>query len=76
VLYVENDRQERAAALIRFIDSLGYNMFWHLVPLFNPNNFAGNAENVFGNTGSINMICCPKGGRYGMDGFAPVEVPN
>jgi FkbM family methyltransferase len=49
ILYVENDRREKAAALVRFIDELGYFMYWHTPPLFNPQNFAGNAENLFGN---------------------------
>jgi hypothetical protein len=61
VLYVENDRPDRSAALVRFIDSLGYDAYWHRPPLFNPNNFFGNAQNVFPNIVSINMVCVPKG---------------
>ena len=59
-LYVENDRADRSAELIRFIDSLGYAMFWHRPPLFNPQNFLKHPENVFGNIVSINMLCVPK----------------
>jgi FkbM family methyltransferase len=75
LLYVENDRPEKAAALIRTIDALGYDLSWHCPPLFNPNNFAGNTQNVFGRTVSRNMLCCPRGGRYHMSGFQAVEVP-
>lgn len=75
VLYVENDRKDRSAALIRMIDSLGYNMYWHLPPMFNPDNFNRNPVNVFGNIVSINMICCTKAGNHNINGLPPVEVP-
>lgn len=59
VLYVENDRMEKSAALIAAIQDLGYRLWWHVVPLFNPGNLRGNAENVFGAIGSKNMACLP-----------------
>ena len=55
ILYVENDRREKAAELVRYIDGLGYAMYWHLPPLFNPNNFLQNPDNVFGNIVSANV---------------------
>ncbi len=76
LLYVENDRPDRSASLIHLISSLGYNLHWHHIPFFNPNNFNGMAENVFDTITSINMICCPKDGRYNLEGFQPVEVPS
>lgn len=75
LMYIENDREDRSAALIRLIDSLGYSMFWHVPPLFNPGNFFGNAENVFGSIVSKNMICCPKVGAHSITGLQKVEVP-
>jgi FkbM family methyltransferase len=75
ILYVENDRPEKSAPLIRLIDELGYNMYWHMPPLFNPRNFAGNAENLFGKVVSVNMLCCPKNRPQQVDGGAKVEVP-
>ena len=75
MLYVENDRKEKSAELIRFIDSLGYDMYWHRPTLFNPQNFAGNANNIFGNVVSINMVCLPKEIKSTMTGFAQVKVP-
>ena len=73
ILYVENDRENLAVPLVKFIDSLGYDAYWHRPPLFNPNNFFGNAENVFGDIVSINMLCVPKGTP--VTGSARVEVP-
>jgi FkbM family methyltransferase len=73
-MYVENDRPDNSDALIQYIDSLGYDCFWHWPPLFSPNNFFKNAENVFGNIVSKNMICLPKG--VGVAGAEPIKVPG
>ena len=75
LLYVENDRKDRSDELIRYIDSLGYDMYWHLPPLFNPANFAQNATNIFGNIVSLNMLCIPKEAKSNLQGFRKVEVP-
>ena len=76
VLYVENDRKDKAPDLIRTIDQLGYTMHWHLPPLFTTDNFTGNQVNVFDNIRSHNMLCLPKGNRnYNLEGFEPVNVP-
>jgi len=59
VIYVENDRVERSPALIEQLRELSYRLFWHLAPLFNPDNFRGNAENMFPNVVATNMLCIP-----------------
>jgi FkbM family methyltransferase len=75
VLYVENDRQEKSVSLIRFIDSQGYAMFWHLPPLYNPDNLAGNPTNVFGRIVSMNMLCVHKSVQTNIKGMGQVQVP-
>jgi FkbM family methyltransferase len=75
ILYVENDRVEKSESLIRYIHSLGYNMYWHRTPLFDSDNFFGNQENVFGNTISQNMLCVPSELPQNLSDFRPVEVP-
>ncbi len=60
ILYVENDREEKSSQLIQAIDDLGYCMYWHIVPLFNQQNFFEVKENIFGGLVSKNMICIPK----------------
>ncbi len=75
ILYVENDRQHKSAALIRCLDGLGYNLYWHRPPLFNPNNFSGNPENVFSNIVSLNMLCLPRKVPQSVTGLQPVQVP-
>ncbi len=59
VIYVENDRQEHADALIRLLLSWRYRLFWHRPPLYSPDNFAGDPENIFGGLVSENMLCFP-----------------
>lgn len=60
LLYVENDREPKSPALIRQLLDLGYRLWWHLPRLFNPQNFRGEAENIFGSVISINMIGIPR----------------
>jgi FkbM family methyltransferase len=75
VLYVENDRKHKSAALTQTIDALGYRMWWHVPPLFNLDNFAQNSVNVFGRIASFNMLCLPKTAMYKMENFESVVLP-
>ena len=59
VIYAENDRQDRAEELIRLLLSWNYKLYWHTPPLFSATNFAGDAENIFSNIVSINVLCLP-----------------
>jgi FkbM family methyltransferase len=59
LLYVENDREEKSASLIRLVLGMGYRLFWHLPRMFNPQNWRGVAENGFGPIISINMVGVP-----------------
>ena len=59
-LYVENEFPGAAsAASISSIAALGYRLFWHVAPLFNPANFRRRAENVFEGIACVNMFCAP-----------------
>jgi hypothetical protein len=75
-LYVENDRADRSAELIRFLDRLGYAMYWHKPPLYNPKNYAGNPHNVFGGLVSGNMLCAHRDVPTCIKGFDAVVVPG
>lgn len=59
VIYLENNIQEKSPALIQSLFDLGYRLHWHLPRLFNPENFRGHEENVFGNQLNANMLCLP-----------------
>jgi FkbM family methyltransferase len=57
VLYVENDRLKKSKALIDAIHGMGYRAWWHIPPLFNPDNCYGRSENLYPNICSFNMLC-------------------
>jgi hypothetical protein len=76
VLYVENDRSDRSAALIRLLQDLGYVLYWHLPPLFRPDNFYGNPNNLWPGTVSVDMMCMPKNDGRKIEGMRPVNGPN
>jgi hypothetical protein len=59
LLYVENDRIDKSQALVEWIMAAGYRLWWHIPPLFNPSNFFGLSENLYGNLASYNMLCVP-----------------
>jgi FkbM family methyltransferase len=71
-LYVENDRVETSEELIRLIDSLGYNLYWHTPPLFDPNNHFGNTENIYPNVVSLNMLCLHRDASIQLEGMAQI----
>ena len=76
VLYVENDREERSAALIRQILDLDYRLYWHLPPLFNPQNYFGVAENIFERIVSINMLGIHASIPQNLTGFRQITNPQ
>ena len=74
-IYVENDRAEHGDALVGLLASWGYRMYWHRPPLFEPDNFAGDPENIFGPICSHNMLCVPaERGLAAAEGMEAVVV--
>ena len=59
-LYVENDRPDKHAELISALLDLDYRISWHMPWLYNPENFAGDSNNVFPGLASFNLICVPR----------------
>lgn len=59
-IYIENDRPSNQQALITRLTELGYQLYWHVPPLFRPNNPKGVTEDVFGRIFSLNMFCQPR----------------
>ena len=61
VIYVENDRVEKSQALIEWLWSQNYLLFWHIPALYNPDNLLkGKANPIDANVASFNMVCLPK----------------
>ncbi|WP_245636782.1 FkbM family methyltransferase [Azospirillum thiophilum] len=88
VLYVENDRPDKSAALIRLLEELGYACYWYLPAFHNPANFAGRSEPIFGHglidDGTeihglgmgINLFCLPAEAGARISGLLPVAGPE
>jgi FkbM family methyltransferase len=76
VLYVENDRLEKSETLIRYLQSLDYRLFWHLPPLYNPQNFFGEIENVYPGIVSCNMLCVPRTSPHVVQGMTEIIDPT
>ncbi|RFU45842.1 FkbM family methyltransferase [Paraburkholderia sp. DHOC27] len=71
-LYVENDRLDQSQALIEWLWSKDYRLWWHLPPLFNPANFFGRDENIYGQLLSCNMLALPRELDLNISGFTEV----
>ena len=56
-IFVENDRPDKSDSLIELILSLGYNPYWCVTSLYNPDNFAADQENIFPGIVVQNMFC-------------------
>jgi FkbM family methyltransferase len=76
VMYVENDRREKSAALIRLLTDWGYACWWHVPALYNPRNYFGETENVFGNIVSVNMVCVPQERATTVSGLTQITSPD
>ena len=75
VLYVENDRVDQSPQLIQWLFEHGYHLWWHLPPLFNPDNFFGVKENIYSNIRSFNMLCIPGNKNATIEGMTRVLDP-
>ena len=74
-LYVENDRREKSPDLIELLLGLDCRLYWHFTRLFYPDNFQGEAENVFGEVISMNMIGMPKALEQNMGDLTEITDP-
>ncbi|MCB1924157.1 MAG: FkbM family methyltransferase [Gammaproteobacteria bacterium] len=75
ILYVENDRQEGSKDLIDLIMSMDYRLYWHAPPLFNPDNYAGDDENIFPGVVSINMVCIHRNANVTVETLPEIVDP-
>ncbi len=73
ILYLENDRIELSQALIEWLWRADYKLWWHTPELFNPQNFAGRKDDIWGNVLSCNMVAMPREAKSNLTGFVPVE---
>jgi FkbM family methyltransferase len=67
ILYVENAEESRSHALIEYLLSIDYHLYWHFSPFFTADNYLGVAEDVFGGLHDANMLCLPGSVDCGLD---------
>jgi FkbM family methyltransferase len=71
-LFLENDTVERSREVLEAVDAIGYKAFWQVSGYYNPKNFFGNKDNVFGPyQPQANVLCVPKECPFA--GLLPVE---
>ena len=75
VLYLEADRKDQRAALIRALFDLDYDLWWHIPPLFSPDNMFGDTEDIF-NIISSNLVGLPAENKTPVTGLAQVTNEN
>ena len=76
IIYLENDRAEKSAALIKHIAEMGYRMWWHRPRLFNPDNWRKTQENLWPNMISKNMLCIHTSQSIVINGLVEVSLPD
>lgn len=76
VIYTENDRKAQQGELIDLLAGLDYRLYWHVAPLFRPENHNRRPENVFGNLVALNMLCFPKEKTTSISGFEEIDPTN
>jgi FkbM family methyltransferase len=72
VLYIENDRVAQSAELIQWLMDHEYRLWWHLPPLFNPDNYLGVQEDVYPGILSLNMLCVPRSRSINIEGLTEI----
>ena len=60
VLYLEAKRLPGTALYLRWLRSQGWRCYWHFAFFYRADNFRGQAENVFGGTGDMNVLAVPE----------------
>ena len=76
LIYVENDRADQQTVLIELMSELGYDLYWHVAPLFSPANFNGAKQDITGRTASLNMFCAPREQGLQVTRFARINPIN
>jgi FkbM family methyltransferase len=66
----------RETALLQRLAELGYASYWHSAELFNSQNYAGNAENVFGNQAQRSLLCLDAALERQLTGFTKATLPE
>ena len=76
ILYFENDVRESSPRLLVYVvETLGYNAYWHLAPVFDEDNFFGNPVNRWApkDMASVMVVGVPKERKCEASGLQAVR---
>lgn len=59
ILYLEADRPGNFPALAEWLRAHAYQAWWHIVPIFEPDNIRGQKTDLTGGLVSVNIACLP-----------------
>jgi FkbM family methyltransferase len=76
VLYVANNQRSNSPDLIQWLLDRQYRLYWHLPPLYNPQNYFQDSVNVFAGIVSTNMLCVPASLGGSIENFREITSPN
>jgi FkbM family methyltransferase len=66
VLYLESDRKEKLASLAKLLEEWDYDIYVHVPPMFDPNNYRRQSVNHFQGYISSNLLCVCKSKNFQM----------
>lgn len=75
LLYLEANLED-APRIIEHVFELDYEAWWHLPDYFNPHNFLGIEQNIFGPITSKNMLCAPRARKLNVGNARAVTGPD
>ena len=76
VIYLENDRASHQGELIAMLDAAGYASYWHIAPLFRPDNFNRRTDDIFPGVAGLNMLCVPGDRPISVGGLEKIDPAN
>jgi hypothetical protein len=60
VIYYEAHESKHLKEIYEMLQPMGYRFYWAQVNNYNPDNFAGNEENIFGKSALMSILAWPK----------------
>ena len=60
VIFYEAHESKQLREIYEFLEPMGYRFYWAQINNYNPDNFAGNAENIFGTSALMSIVAWPK----------------
>jgi FkbM family methyltransferase len=76
VLYVANNQRANSPELIQWLLDRQYRLYWHLPPLYNPQNYFQDSMNVFAGIVSTNILAVPASVGGNIENFQEITSPN